>query len=146
MTIGPLELVVIGYAGNRVPDEVGREFAALEHLGAVRLVDLVFVEKAPSGETTVTPARRMPPEAMKAFEGATGDLMDLLPSGEVDQVASSLPPGTIAVAALFEHTWATGIRDTIARTGGFLVGDSVLTRETVEALNRDLTELEVAAD
>ena len=146
MTIGPLELLVVRYDGDRGDDAIGRELGALEHAHSVRVVDLALVTRAADTPAETRRVREMTEEELRPFEGATGDLMGLLGDDELDRVAAALPPATTAVVALVEHTWATGLRDAVRRSGGVLVMDEMLTPKVVEALNAALRELEVVGE
>lgn len=146
MTIGPLELVVIGYRGDTIPPEIGRELSAVEHRGSVRLVDLAFVEKDAGGEVRVRGTREVPEAMLAPFAGGLGDLMGLLGPEEVERVVATVPSGETAVVALLEHTWATGLRDAVRRTGGQLLAKELLTHERVDAMNAEFAELEMAGE
>ncbi len=146
MTIGPLELLVVRYEGGRVDDAIGQELGALEHAHSVRVVDLALVTRTPDAPAQVRRVREMTEEELRLFEGATGDLMGLLGDDELDRVAASLPAHSTAVVALVEHTWATGLRDAVRRSGGVLVTDELLAPEVVKALNAELRELEVVGE
>lgn len=146
MTIGPLELVVVGYEGTKVAGDIGKELGALEHAHSVRVVDLALVERAPDGAVEVKKLADMTLEEAAPFVGATGDLMGLLGPAELDRVSEQVAPGTTAVAALVEHTWATGLRDAVRRSDGVLMIDEFLPHETLERLNAELQELEIAGE
>jgi Family of unknown function (DUF6325) len=146
MTIGPLELLVMRYDGGRVDDAIGRELGALEHAHSVRVVDLALVTRTADTPAETRRVREMTEEELRPFEGATGDLMGLLGDDELDRVGAALPPDTTAVVALVEHTWATGLRDAVRRSGGVLVMDELLAPEVVEALNAELREFEVIGE
>lgn len=145
MTIGPLELLVIGYEGQGIPQGVGREFGALEHAGSVRIVDLAVVE-AGEGRPIARMARELTDEELHPFAGALGDVMGLLRPDDIDRAAASLPPGGRAVVALVEHTWATGLRDAVGRSEATLLIDELLSHEAVELRNAELTELEIVGE
>jgi len=146
MTIGPLELVVIGYRGETIPAEIGRELSAVEHRGSVRLVDLVFAEKDAAGEVQVRAPREVPEAMLAPFADGLGDLMGLLHPEEIARATSTIPAGETAVVALFEHTWATGLRDAVRRTGGELLAKELLSHDRVDALNAEFAELEMAGE
>jgi hypothetical protein len=146
MTIGPLELVVIGYEGETIPPEIGRELSAVEHRGSVRLVDLAFIEKAPAGDVRVRTPREVPESMLAPFADGLGDLMGLLRSPEIALAIDAIPGGETAVVALFEHTWATGLRDAIRRTGGQLLMKDLLDDDRLDALNAEYAELEMAGE
>lgn len=145
MTIGPLELLVIGYEGERIPDGIGREFGALEHAGSVRIVDLAVIDEG-EGAPVVRMARELGDEDLRPFAGALGDVMGLLRPDDIDRAAASLPPGGRAVVALVEHTWATGLRDAVRRSEATLLIDELLPHEAVERRNAELAELEIVGE
>lgn len=146
MTIGPLELVVIGYEGETIPAEIGRELSAVEHRGSVRLVDLAFIEKAPAGDVRVRTPREVSEAMLAPFADGMGDLMGLLRADEIAAAVEAIPSGETAVVALFEHTWATGLGDAIRRTGGQLLMKDLLDPARVDALNAEFAELEMAGE
>jgi hypothetical protein len=146
MTIGPLELVVIGYEGETIPPEIGRELSAVEHRGSVRLVDLAFIEKAPAGDVRVRTPREVSGAMLAPFADGMGDLMGLLRADEIALAVEAIPAGETAIVALFEHTWATGLRDAIRRTGGQLLMKDLLAPERVDVLNAEFAELEMAGE
>lgn len=146
MTIGPLELVVIGYEGETIPPEIGRELSAVEHRGSVRLVDLAFIEKAPAGDVRVRTPREVSEAMLAPFADGLGDLMGLLHADEIALAVDAIPAGETAVVALFEHTWSTGLRDAVRRTGGQLLMKDLLEPERVDALNAEYAELEMAGE
>jgi hypothetical protein len=145
MTIGPLELLVIGYRGTAIPERIGRELGALEHAGSVRIVDLAVIAEE-EGLPPVRTARELSDEELVPFVGALGDLMGLLRPEELDRAVASLPEGERAVVVLVEHTWATGLRDALAHTGGTLLIDELLSHEAVEARNAELAEFELVGE
>ena len=53
MPIGPIELLVLRFPGNRFSGEILPELAKLVENGAVRIVDLLFAVKNDAGEVTV---------------------------------------------------------------------------------------------
>lgn len=145
MTIGPLELLVIGYEGTAIPERIGHELGALEHAGSVRIVDLAVVTEE-QGVPAVRRARELSEEELRPFAGALGDLMGLLRPRELERAITSLPPSGRALVVLVEHTWATGIRDALAHAGASLLIDELLSREVVEARNAELAELELVGE
>ena len=145
MTIGPLELLVIGYEGAAIPERIGHELGALEHAGSVRIVDLAAIS-AEKGVPAVRTARELREDERRPFVGALGDLMGLLRSEELERAVTSLPGGGRAVVVLVEHTWATGLRDALVHTGATLLIDELLSHEAVEARNAELAEFELVGE
>jgi hypothetical protein len=145
MTIGPLELLVIGFEGRSIPDAIARELGALEHAGSVRIVDLAMIE-GEGDRVTVRRARELTEDELRPFAGALGDLMGLLRPDDVESARAALPTPGRALVVLVEHTWATGLRDAVRRSGSILLTDRLLPHEAVERRNAELTELEVVGE
>lgn len=145
MTIGPLELLVITYEDEAIPDTIGRELGALEHAGSVRIVDLAVIV-TDDGRPTVRMARELTEAELRPFAGALGDLMGLLRPADIDRAVAAMPTRGRALVALVEHTWATGLRDAVGRSGCRLEIDELLPHDAVQSRNAELTELEVVGE
>ena len=137
MTIGPVQLVVLGFEGGEFSGEIVTELGRLRDHDVIRLIDLLFVSKDESGEVTFEASDLSPDEAMEsarpwapfrprrggeqgAVEGAIAGA-EALEDGHVfdpDQVwyvTDSIPNGTSAAIALLEHRWAIPVRDAVQR-------------------------------
>ena len=145
MTIGPLELLVIGYEGTHVPDAIGRALGTLEHAGSVRIVDLAVIATE-DGRPTVRKVRDFTDEELLPFAGALGDLMGLLHPVDIDRAIASIPSRGRALVALVEHTWATGLRDAVGRSDATMLIDELLPHAAVQLRNMEFSELEAVGE
>ena len=138
MSLGPVQLLVVGF--DR-PDFSGEVLAELEHLresDVVRVIDLLVVHKGADGVV-----RRLPHSDLAAgeAEGAgavVGALIGLdaarveadgghLPAEEEFwSLDEAIPNDSAAAIALVEHRWAIGTRDAIRAAGGVAVADAWL--------------------
>lgn len=146
MTMGPVQMLVLGFAE---PDFTGKIAAELERLREhdfVRIVDALVVQKDDDGDIAALQASDLTTdEAMEmgaiagaligfgygeeaaqvgaelgAAEGADGHL---IPDEEVWYVADSIPNGSAAAIILLEHLWAIPLRDAIVEAGGIALAD-----------------------
>jgi hypothetical protein len=106
--LGPLEYIVIGFAGNRFDGSIARE---LDNKDDPRF--------AP-------------------FTAVLGDRMALLTPEDLEHVASELPADTSGMVMLFEHRWAEHVKEAMAAAGGLIVRRSVIPPEVLEALSGEL--------
>ena len=130
MTIGPVQLVVLGFEGNSLTGEILAELRRLRDHDVIRLIDLLFVSKDESGEVTVMEASDLTQEEAMEFGATVGALIGLGEAGEQGAVAGavagaealedghvfdehevwyvtdSIPNGSSAAVALLEHRWA----------------------------------------
>jgi len=60
---------------------------------------------------------------------------------EIETMAGSLEPGTSAGFLLVEHVWARDLKRAIRDTGGFPLGEGLLTPEAVAEVAAELAAL-----
>ena len=112
MTIGPVQIVVLGFEGGSFEGEILEELRRLRDHDVIRLIDLLFVSKDADGTVTIA-------EASDPLEDG-----DVFEPDQVWYVTDSIPNGTSAAIALLEHRWAIPMRDAVGRAGGALLAES----------------------
>jgi hypothetical protein len=142
--LGPLEYIVIGFAGNTFDGSIAREIEKVVENGTIRLVDVVFVGKDADGDAIILEVDNKDDPRFAPFAGILADRMALLTPEDLEQVAAELPANTSGMVMLFEHRWAERIKEAMAAAGGFLVGRSVIPPEVLAAVSDEL-EAHVAA-
>jgi uncharacterized membrane protein len=140
MTIGPVQLLVIGFAR---PDFEGETLAELERLrdaDMVRVIDALAVYKAVGGNVSVLKESQLSSEEMAEFGALVGALIGLgagigaeagaqagmLRVAQQDGVfgeetwdaLAAIPEETAAALLLLEHRWAIPLRNAITRAHG----------------------------
>jgi uncharacterized membrane protein len=152
MAIGPVQLLVIGF--DR-PDFHGEIAAELERLGqsdTVRVIDALAVHKDAHGEIEVQHLSNLTQEEAIELGSKVAALVGLGIEGEEDlhapaeigaeeaaargievsddeaqwDVIAEIPNGSAAALILLEHRWAVPLRDAIARAGGYLLADGMI--------------------
>ena len=136
--LGPLEYIVIGFAGNKFDGSIAREIERVVESGTIRLIDIVFVGKDADGNAVILELDNKDDPRFAPFAAILGDRMALLTPEDLEHVASELPADTSGMVMLFEHRWAERIKEAMAEAGGFLVGRSVIPPEVLEALSDEL--------
>jgi len=142
VTLGPLEYVVIGFAGNRFDGSIAREIEKVVEKKIIRLVDVVFVGRDAEGNALIVEIDAKDDPRFASFAPLLADRMALFTPEDLAMIAGSLPPDTAGLALLFEHRWAEDIKDAMAAAGGFLVDRVVIPPEVLEEVS---AELEAAA-
>jgi uncharacterized membrane protein len=152
MPIGPVQLLVLGF---HEPDFHGEIIAELERLRAsdtVRVIDSLAVYKSADGELEVEHLSNLSEQEAIELGSKVGALIGLGVEGEEgadagavagaeaaaeggisvfsdDQawdVLEDIPDDSAAALILIEHHWAVGLRDAIARAGGFRLSDGFI--------------------
>lgn len=151
MSIGPVQLIVLGF---RHPDFHGEIIAELERLrqnDTIRVIDALAVYKDSEGEFEVEHLSNLTPEEAIEFGSKVGALIGLGIDGEEGaeagaelgamagaeglqafddedawDVLDDIPSDSAAALLLIEHHWAVPLRDAIARAGGFRLADGFI--------------------
>jgi uncharacterized membrane protein len=150
MTVGPVQLLVLGMEGTEPQPQLREELGRLRESETVRLIDLLVVRKDADGKTTAD--RRSDLTVDEATEvGALAGALLGLGLGEGDEDAAlvvaeagaeagsdghligddavwyledAIPPDSSAAIALVEHRWAIPLRDSMREAGVTLLADA----------------------
>jgi uncharacterized membrane protein len=177
MSIGPVQLIVLGFPR---PDFHGRIIEELERLRAsdtVRVIDALAVHKDDDGEVEVAHLSNLSDAEAVELGSMVGALIGLGIEGEEGaekgaeagamaaadgvrafsdedawDVLEEIPNGSAAALILLEHNWAVPLRDAVAASGGFRIGDGFISPLDLVALGTlsaqeatELHDLETAA-
>ncbi|MFY9664302.1 MAG: DUF6325 family protein [Candidatus Cybelea sp.] len=129
MAHGPLEYYVIGFNGHRFSGEIAPAIKEAVDLGAIRVLDLVFVSKDRSGAVARLEYQDFDGEVARAF-AALDQSGDGMFSGEdLDEIGTGLENDSSAALVLVEHLWAKKIREAVLAANGRLIQNGILTEE-----------------
>ena len=147
MTIGPVQMLVLGFQDPQFKGEILEELQRLKEQDIVRLIDAIAVRKDDEGNVEVLHKSDLSQDEAIEFGAVVGALIGLGADGEegaeagalagaealedghvfdedqVWYVTDTIPNGTAAAIALIEHRWAIPLRDAIARAGGIALAD-----------------------
>jgi uncharacterized membrane protein len=131
MTIGPLELVVIGFEGNQFHGEIAPELDRLQANGTIRIIDLIFAAKDKAGNVVATEIEEVArvQDATGTWHGFRGLLMRTLRRW----AAGSQQLGAHLVRASMDHRQGGP-----AACGGRLLAQERISPEVLEELNTEL--------
>lgn len=143
MSLGPIEVIVVGFPGSKFNGAVLPELMALVEAGTITVVDGVFITKDAAGDVAFVEFGEDGIDAeVAALADLVGEALELVSDEDVDELAEGLEPGSSAAMLVFEHTWAKGFRDAIAGSGGELLADFRVPAVAVEELLTTLAELD----
>jgi uncharacterized membrane protein len=148
LTLGPVQMLIVGFQGDKFDGSIMKELDRLKEHDIVRLVDLLFVKKNDDGEIEVVQRSDLDAEEAQEFGAIVGALVGFgaddeegaefgavagaaeLEDGHIFDDAAvwylgdAIPEGTAAAVALLEHRWAIPLRDKIAQAGGITLSDA----------------------
>ncbi|MGH8773696.1 MAG: DUF6325 family protein [Jiangellaceae bacterium] len=131
MTLGPVEVLVLAFPGERVGSGVVDALTEVVDSGDVTILDLLFVARSAGGEVRVVEIEEEP----DAFGFGTLEVLPkaLTSDDDVELIADALEPGTSAAVLVYEHAWARRITQAIVDAGGEVALHVRIPRETVDA-------------
>ncbi|GAA3784099.1 hypothetical protein GCM10022403_018490 [Streptomyces coacervatus] len=155
--IGPVQLLTVGFGPDaKFEGRIVDELWALERSGEIRVLDLLFVQKEPSGDLVTADyqaegmgdtvaallgiPRRVVRKAAATFPSLSEGNAFGLALDQIRDIARELEPGTAAGFVLLEHTWARDLRAAIRESGGVPVAEGFLTEEVLEAVVAELAD------
>ncbi|MEV0091358.1 DUF6325 family protein [Streptomyces sp. NPDC050738] len=134
-TVGPVDVAVVAFEGNRFNGEIVPALRELQENGTVRILDLTFVRKAEDGSVAVV--ELADPDVAEAFEKLADDQFDLLSDEDLMSVADGIATGSSAAVIVWENTWAAGLAAAMRGSRGEL--------QFLERIPRDIVVEAVAA-
>nr|WP_310522457.1 DUF6325 family protein [Polymorphobacter sp.] len=137
-TFGPMELIVLGFEGNRFTGDITPALLDLVDRNIVRIVDLAVVVKAADGSATILEMQELTPEMAAVLHDISGTVTGLLSEADLDELADDLAPGTTVAAFLCEHIWATGFATAVRAAGGTLIMSERIPGDVVDAARATL--------
>jgi uncharacterized membrane protein len=151
MSIGPVQLVVLGFTHPNFHGEVIDALEQLRNTDTVRVIDALAVYKDAEGNLEAEHLSNLSEdEAIElgskigaliglgfageegaeagAFAGAEAAEAgaSLLPEEAAWDVLEDIPPDSAAALLLLEHHWAVPLRDAVLRAGGFRISDGFI--------------------
>ena len=153
MAIGPVQLIVLGFARPDFHGEIIAELERLRESDMVRVIDSLAVYKDAEGALEVEHLSNLSEDEAIEMGSKIGALIGLGIEGEegmeagavagAEQVEADggvhvfteqegwdiledIPNGSAAALLLLEHHWAVPLRDAIARAGGFRLSDGFI--------------------
>ena len=146
MTLGPVELVVLGFPGSRFSGEIRPRIQDLVDRNIVNIVDALLITKSDQGEVTyfeMDEIQDVDPD-LRALHACFSEELDLISEEDGEVFAAELAPGSSALAIAFEHTWMRPVRDAVVNSGGVLIADVQIPAQVVDEVLDAVGQRQVA--
>lgn len=134
MDLGPVEMIVVAFPGNRFTGEVVPALQDLIDRGLIRVIDLVFVTKDADGTVAAVELSDVDPDLRAAFDPVVAELTGLVSEEDVEDLGEALDPDSSAAVLLFEHVWAGRFAEAVEGSGGELAFSMRIPRDVVAEL------------
>ncbi len=166
MTVGPVQLVVIGLENDNLKGQIARELHRASESGEIRVLDALAIQKTNEGSVVSLGASDLTPDQRVTYGAIIGGLMGFgatgteegmevgaemeanafatrnfgLSGADIQAIAADLPPGTTAVMVLFEHRWAIPLKEALENAGGVVLTQGMIRPEDIMAYGAYLAD------
>ena len=127
-SVGPVDVAVILFEGNKFSGDVAPALAELNDNGTVRIIDFAFVRKETDGSASVVEAGDA--EVAELFDFHASQF-DLLSEEDLIGIADELEADSSALVIVWENSWAARLAAAVRASHGRLVSQERIPRETV---------------
>jgi hypothetical protein len=139
--LGPMELIVLGFDGNKFTGEITPALLDLVDRGIVRIIDLAIVVKDAAGEALILEMQDLAEEVATAMTRLAGEITGLLSEADLNELADDMKPNSTVAVFLCEHLWATNFASAVRGAGGVLVMSERIPGDVVDAARATLVAL-----
>ena len=137
-SMGPVEYVLIAFPGNRFKGEIVPAVAELVDNDIVRIIDVAFIKKDASGNTTMFEYDVLDDVLAFGFADVDGEAGGVLNDEDLELAAEGLEPDSSAALIVWEHRWAARVAQAIRDAGGRIIAGERIPDEVVEEALADL--------
>ena len=142
MALGPIEVLVIEFPGNKFTGEIIPELERLIASETITVIDGLLVRKDLDGDVTFVEFDELGVNDDAApLSGVMQQLDALISDEDVLEWSTELEPGSSEAILVFEHTWVKGFRDAVVSSGGVLADSIRIPGLVVEELLAELAEM-----
>lgn len=134
MGTGPVDVVIIGFPGNRFTGRIAPAILDLVDSGAIRVMDLLFVSKDADGVVTTIAAADLEQDTAASFVAIDVVRPGSLDPDDADEVSEDLPANSSALLIAFENTWAAELVDACRAADGFVIDQIRIPADVVESV------------
>jgi hypothetical protein len=132
MEVGPVDVYIIGFPGNKFNGRVAPAILELVENGTIRILDLLFVSKDAEGVTTVIQAEDLDEDGAGFLE------IDVTQPGalneeDAEEVSDDLPANSSALLVAFENVWARKLVDALQDADAVVIDSIRIPVDVVQA-------------
>lgn len=143
MTLGPIEMLVLGFPGSKFSGGILPELERLVGAGTITIIDAMVMIKSEDGDLDILEIAQIPDSyEMAALAALIDNVNGMLSEDDLIAFADELSPGDSAAVLVFEHTWFKPLRDEILDSGGVVLADTRVPGFVVEEILLELAESE----
>jgi Family of unknown function (DUF6325) len=134
MGVGPIDVVIIGFPGNKFSGQIAPAIMELVESGTIRVIDLLFVMKDANGVVLTIDAADLDPDTGPSFMAINVIQPGALGPEDADEIAEDLAANTSALLIAFENAWAAKFVEAVRAADGFVIDQIRIPSDVTEAV------------
>src|SRR4029450_3348401 len=132
MAVGPVDVYIIGFPGNKFSGRIAPAIIELVESGTIRVLDLLFVMKDADGVVTTIEAEDLDEDG-PAFVAIDISSPGALGPEDAEEVSDDLPPNTPALLIPYENPWVGKLVDALRDADAVVIDSIRIPVDVVEA-------------
>jgi hypothetical protein len=133
MGVGPVDVVIVGFPGNKFTGRIAPTLMELVNSGTIRVIDLLFVMKDADGIVTTIEVSDLD-EAGPSFLGIDVAQPGALGPEDAEEVSDDLPPNSSTLLIAFENVWAAKMVDALNAADAVIIDQIRIPADVAEAV------------
>jgi hypothetical protein len=134
MAVGPIDIVIIGFPGNKFSGQIAPAVMELVDTGTIRVIDLLFVMKDADGTVVTLDVADLDPETGPSFMAIDVVQPGALGPEDAEEVSDDLPANSAALLIAFENSWAGRFVEACRAADGFVIDQIRIPADVGEAV------------
>ncbi len=132
--MGPVDVIIIGFPGNKFSGRIAPAVMDLVDSGTIRVLDLLFVSKDADGVVTTVAASDLDPDTGPSYLAIDVSRPGALGPEDADEVGDDLKPSSSALLIAFENAWAAKVSDACRAADAVLIDQIRIPADVVDAV------------
>ena len=133
MSVGPVDVMVIGFPGNNFTGRIAPALMDLINSGTIRVIDLLFIMKDEAGVVTTIEAADLD-QVGAGFIGIDVAQPGALGREDADELDEDLPPNSSTLLIAFENLWAAKMVDALQAADAVVIDQIRIPADVVQAV------------
>ncbi len=133
MPIGPVDVYVIGFPGNKFSGQIVPAIMDQVRAGTVRVLDVLFVLKDADGVVTSLAIEDLDPDLGPAFLELEVSDHGVLSHDDAEELSEDLAPNSSALLIAYENTWMAPLVAAFAAADAVVIDQIRIPAEVVAA-------------
>ena len=131
MEVGPVDVYIIGFPGNKFTGRIAPAIKELVDNGTIRILDLLFVMKDADGVVSTLAIEDMDEDGA-AFAAIEITEPGALNDEDAEEVSDDLPASSSALLVAFENVWARKVVSALEAADAVLIDSIRIPAEVVK--------------